>query len=89
MGVKSAVPARLRITITPPYWKAWWFYCAAGGSVLLITWLLYRAKTNRIRSELRADREFSRQLIESQEAERKRVAGERVMHLLRQLFTGL
>ena len=46
------------------------------SAIVLAVWSAYRVKTGRMLREQRATAEFSRRLINSQEAERKRVAGE-------------
>jgi signal transduction histidine kinase/ligand-binding sensor domain-containing protein len=75
-GAWSSSPAVLTIDIAAPYWEAAWF---RGGVVVLIAagiGLAFRTKTNRMRQEQRLQSEFSRKLNDSQEAERKRIAGE-------------
>ena len=43
-GVWSPDSATLAITITPPYWKTWWFRSALAALVLLLSWLAYRLR---------------------------------------------
>lgn len=38
--------ATLAITITPPYWKTWWFRSAALALLLLLSWLAYRLRVS-------------------------------------------
>ncbi|MBI5022445.1 MAG: hypothetical protein HZB59_13500 [Ignavibacteriales bacterium] len=75
-GLESAAPASITINIAPPYWRTWWFGGIIFVGILLIIWIISSFKTARILKEQQISREFSRQLIDSQEAERKRVAGE-------------
>lgn len=75
-GVWSGREASIRIRITPPFWRRWWFMALASGVVVLAGFLLYRRRISRLQRARAAQEEFSRQLIESQERERKRIAAE-------------
>ncbi|MEM0926769.1 MAG: ATP-binding protein, partial [Planctomycetota bacterium] len=75
-GIWSPSATTLALTVLPQWWESWWFrliaFACVGAIVLgLVQWRLRLAKA---RSALLA--EFSRELIASQESERKRVAGE-------------
>ncbi len=75
-GVWSEPGAALSLAVLPPWWETWWFRLAAVLSVaaLFFGWAelrLYRARRQQALQEA-----FSRQLIASQEAERRRIAGE-------------
>ncbi len=43
-GVWSEQPASLRITITPPYWKTWWFRTLAALATLALFTIGYRLR---------------------------------------------
>ncbi|MFL6672203.1 MAG: two-component regulator propeller domain-containing protein [Massilia sp.] len=43
-GVWSDEPATLAITITPPFWKTWWFRLIGAGVVLGAAYLGYRVR---------------------------------------------
>jgi signal transduction histidine kinase/sugar lactone lactonase YvrE len=87
-GIWNEEGASIRIIITPPWWKTVW--AAYGSYGVLIVAVLYsvrryekkrdqqkqQAELDRVESEKRLQQEFSKQLIETQEAERKRVASE-------------
>ncbi len=75
-GVESAAPATIAITILPPFWRTWWFYGAVSISMIFAAGTTYRIRAKRMAKEQQISQAFSLQLIESQEAERKRVAGE-------------
>ncbi|MBV6479336.1 MAG: hypothetical protein HGGPFJEG_02107 [Ignavibacteria bacterium] len=64
----------VKINISPPYWKTWWFKSLGALSLAAITGLSYKQRLNKIEKEKKAQEEFSRKLIESQETERKRIA---------------
>jgi signal transduction histidine kinase/ligand-binding sensor domain-containing protein len=75
-GVWNLTGASVRITVIPPFWWRWWFIT----TVLLVVagaiagaWKYRIAQLQRIQS---AQQAFARQLIASQERERKRIAGE-------------
>ncbi|KQQ33883.1 diguanylate cyclase [Duganella sp. Leaf126] len=48
LGVWNEEPATLRITITPPFWKRWWFRMAVVGLVVFTLALLYRIRIDRL-----------------------------------------
>ncbi len=75
-GVESIIPATLAIAILPPYWQTWWFYSLVGSIFIAVGPFVYWRRTRILQRERRAAEDFSRRLIESQEFERKRVAGE-------------
>jgi len=73
-GVWNAKGASLKIIIQPPWWATWWF-----RSFLLILFVAliltaHRFRVRYLRRDRERQRDFSRQLIQSQEAERKRIA---------------
>lgn len=75
-GVWNEIGASVNITILPPWWATWWFRSVAV--ILFITGLilLYKIRVNHLRLAKVRQEEFSKKLIESQEEERKRIAGE-------------
>jgi signal transduction histidine kinase len=75
-GAWSDAARALELRVVAPFWSTTWFRIGAIGAGLgLIMALLWRrdAAARRWRA---AQEEFSRKLIESQEHERKRIAGE-------------
>jgi signal transduction histidine kinase/ligand-binding sensor domain-containing protein len=75
-GTESVKPATLSFTILLPYWETWWFRTVAIIAIISIGLLTYTHRVTNLNKAQLAQQEFSRQLIESQEAERRRVAGE-------------
>ena len=75
-GVWNTEGKSLKIIILSPFYKTWWFV----GFVILLAicaaFLLYRYRIGQLKKRTAAQEAFSRQLIESQEAERKRIAQE-------------
>jgi signal transduction histidine kinase/ligand-binding sensor domain-containing protein len=75
-GVWNLTGASLRITIVPPFWRTWWFVTLMALGVagtMVVIWKYRVAQLQRVQI---AQAAFARQLIASQEAERKRIAGE-------------
>jgi signal transduction histidine kinase/ligand-binding sensor domain-containing protein len=75
-GVWNESGASVHVSIMPPFWGTWWFrlasvLCMVGGLLLF-----YRRRVSALENEQRIQREFSLRLMESQENERKRIAGE-------------
>lgn len=75
-GVWNNEGQSVTITIVAPFWKRWWFIVLVAGVVVLIGFAIYRRRISQLYRERAAQEAFSRQLIESQETERKRIAGE-------------
>jgi signal transduction histidine kinase/ligand-binding sensor domain-containing protein len=75
-GVWNEVGARIRVTVLAPFWLRWWFWLLCLVAAIGIAVFISRNHINRLQRK-HAEREaFARQLIESQEHERKRLAGE-------------
>ena len=49
-GVWNEEGKTIHITITPPWWKTWWFYSLVTTSVLGIGLFVYRSKSNQIKA---------------------------------------
>jgi signal transduction histidine kinase/ligand-binding sensor domain-containing protein len=75
-GVWNEEGAALDIFVATPFYRAWWFIALVGLSLAGIAVLIYRRRFAALRARQAAQEAFSRQLIESQEAERKRIAAE-------------
>jgi signal transduction histidine kinase/ligand-binding sensor domain-containing protein len=75
-GVWNEAGTSLTITILPTYWQTWWFRSLTIVLSLSLIVFIYQRKVNRLKKEKFIQREFSRKQIESQEAERKRLASE-------------
>jgi signal transduction histidine kinase/ligand-binding sensor domain-containing protein/ActR/RegA family two-component response regulator len=43
-GLWSATPARLRFTITPAWWRTWWFRAFCGLAALSVLWFEWRRR---------------------------------------------
>lgn len=67
---------KIKIVISPAYWQTSWFRVLAAIGIFGLFFGFYYQHINRLQSEKKAQEDFSRRLIESQEKERKRIAGE-------------
>jgi signal transduction histidine kinase/ligand-binding sensor domain-containing protein len=75
-GVWNQEGVAINIRITPPFWKTQWFVSLIIVSLGGLAFFLYQYRVSRLKREYAAKEAFSRQLIESQETERKRIASE-------------
>jgi signal transduction histidine kinase/streptogramin lyase len=75
-GVWNEQGATIQIIVLPSFWRTWWFLSLSVLSVALVIYLFFRQRIVKLKRENRAQEHFSRQLIESQENERKRIAAE-------------
>ena len=75
-GVWNIVAASLRIVVEPPFWRRWWFITLASLGVAGAVFLIFRQRVARLRQAHAAQEAFSRQLLDSQEQERQRIAAE-------------
>jgi signal transduction histidine kinase len=73
-------------TIDPAFWEEWWFRLAGMLVVLALAVTVYRRRVIALEREKRTQQEFSARLIESQENERKRIAGELHDSLVQELL---
>lgn len=75
-GVWNRTGASVTVIVRAPFWRRWWFWLLCAATLAVITALFMRRHLVQLQRK-QAEREaFSRRLIESQEAERKRLAGE-------------
>jgi signal transduction histidine kinase len=75
-GVWSTRDATIRLTVVPPFWRTWWFIFFSAVALAAVAFVLYRRRVGKLERARVAQEAFSRQLIESQETERKRIAAE-------------
>lgn len=70
--------AAIRVVIvhSNPIWKKWWFILSVSVLMILAVIVFYRLRLRKADQVRRQQQEFSRLLIDSQERERKRIAGE-------------
>lgn len=73
-GIWNEEGTSLRIVITPPWWQSYWFNILVFLLVIGVLAFFYNLRISTLRKKARTQQEFSRQLIESQENERKRIA---------------
>lgn len=68
--------AAVSFTITPPFWEEWWFRATALAVVVAFVAGIYRRRVAALEREKQMQQQFTRRLVETQENERKRIAGE-------------
>ncbi|HMS64690.1 MAG TPA: two-component regulator propeller domain-containing protein [Ignavibacteria bacterium] len=75
-GIWNEEGTSIKIHITPPFWKTWWFKSLGVLSVAGTTGLAYQRKLMKVQNEKLMQEDFSRKLLSSQEEERKKIATE-------------
>jgi len=75
-GVWNLTGASLRITVVPPFWRTWWFMTLLTLIILGACAAVWKFRVGQLQRVQMAQEAFARQLIASQEAERKRIAAE-------------
>lgn len=75
-GVWNTTGASIQIRVIPPFWRTWWFAGLAVMAALAIAFAINERRLARLKKAHAAQEAFSRQLIASQEQERKRIAAE-------------
>ncbi|NUN09693.1 MAG: hypothetical protein HUU54_11005 [Ignavibacteriaceae bacterium] len=66
----------ITIIIEPPFYLTWWFRFLTISLIALIIGFVYRRRIESLKNETAIQQEFTKQLIESQESERFRIASE-------------
>ena len=75
-GIWNTEGKSLAVLALPPFYRTWWFMSLAFVAAAGAAWLAWQVRESQLRRAHAAQQAFSRQLIASQEAERKRIAGE-------------
>ncbi len=75
-GVWNKDGQSLRITVLPPFYRTWWFLTLTALAVSGAIFTAFKYRIRQLEQRQAAQQTFARQLIESQEAERKRIAAE-------------
>ena len=75
-GVWNTEGASLAIEVLPPFYRAWWFVTLVTLGAGAAGYSLYRLRVAQFARAQSAQHEFARQLIASQESERRRIAAE-------------
>ncbi len=73
-GVWNNEGAQLLVTVLPAFYQTWWFRLLALLAIAGGIGLVFKRRLDQAHRARRAQEEFSRRLIDSQEQERKRVA---------------
>jgi signal transduction histidine kinase/ligand-binding sensor domain-containing protein len=68
--------ATVKVMVRAPFWRRWWFWLVCSIAVIGIASFAVRSRLVQLKKKQLEREGFSRRLIESQEAERKRLAGE-------------
>ncbi len=75
-GVWNTQGASVRIVVQPPFWRTRWFMSLAIAILAGLVLIAYKLRVSQLTRAHAAQAAFSRQLIESQENDRKRIAAE-------------
>ncbi|HKU77757.1 MAG TPA: triple tyrosine motif-containing protein [Pyrinomonadaceae bacterium] len=75
-GMWNMGGARINVIVRAPFWRRSWFWLACSILVISIAAFAIRSRLAQLKRKQLEREAFSRRLIESQEAERKRLAGE-------------
>ena len=75
-GVWNEQGQTLRVTVLPPFYRTWWFMVLCALAAILLVRLIYAYRLAQLEKINQARAVFTRQLIEQQENERRRIAVE-------------
>jgi signal transduction histidine kinase len=75
-GIWNRVGRQIHIVVPPPFYLTWWFSSLVLVTMAALAMLLWRYRMGQVKRAHAAQQAFSRQLIASQESERKRIAAE-------------
>ncbi|HEY1577610.1 MAG TPA: two-component regulator propeller domain-containing protein [Terracidiphilus sp.] len=75
-GVASVVDSTMLVTVIPPFYRRWWFAALVFLAVIAVIWAFWQYRVDQLKKERTAQQAFSRELIASQEGERRRIAAE-------------
>jgi signal transduction histidine kinase/ligand-binding sensor domain-containing protein len=75
-GVWTPQPVSISVTVLPHLWQETWFKTISFLAVVAFGFVLYKTRIRHLELRRLEQEKFSAQLMNSQEAERKRIAGE-------------
>jgi signal transduction histidine kinase/ligand-binding sensor domain-containing protein len=75
-GVWTNDVASVPIRVLPPFWQTWWFLTLSVATTVGAGAFAYRRRVAALEGASAAQASFARQLIDSQEHERRRIAAE-------------
>ncbi len=75
-GVWNETGDSMKITVTPPFWRTWWFYSLVGLFFIIMGPSAYYLRVTQLKKEKDQQQMFAERLIDSQEQERRRIAAE-------------
>jgi signal transduction histidine kinase len=75
-GAWNPAGATIAVVVHAPVWRRGWFLALAGLAVIAVTSLAVRRRFRRLQAEHAKQRAFGRQLLETQEHERRRISNE-------------
>jgi len=75
-GVSNLDDATLQVTVVPPFYRRTWFISLVVAAILIIMRLIWSYRVRQLTGAQAAQQAFSRELIASQENERRRIAAE-------------
>jgi signal transduction histidine kinase/ligand-binding sensor domain-containing protein len=75
-GVWNTQGQSLSIVVLPSFYRTWWFLTLAGAATLGAVVVVWQSRASEFKRRHAMQQAFTRQLIDSQESERKRIAAE-------------
>jgi signal transduction histidine kinase/ligand-binding sensor domain-containing protein len=75
-GVWNEQSANLKLNIMPPFYRTWWFYILVVLLSIGLGYAVFSYRVARLNRAKEAQEALSRRLIQLQEEERKRIAGD-------------
>jgi signal transduction histidine kinase/ligand-binding sensor domain-containing protein len=75
-GVWNKEGKSVCITVRPPFYRTWWFLTLVTLAVVGTIFAAFKSRVAQLERRQVAQQAFARQLLESQEGERKRIAAE-------------
>lgn len=75
-GIWNESGKSIKIKVNPPFYRTWWFITLATLGLGLGIFGIYRRRISLLEQEKNRQEKFSKRLIELQEYERQRIAGE-------------
>ncbi|MGH9842377.1 MAG: sensor histidine kinase, partial [Blastocatellia bacterium] len=75
-GLWNTEATSLRVVVLPPFYRTWWFLTLAALAVMGVVFAAFKYRITQLEQRQAAQQVFARELLASQEAERKRIAAE-------------